>query len=134
MNAPLTAATGSIVPAPRDLPVYTPADGEARQLIQMGPRMSWASELRCGSRVFVLNAPLKIDVFYEDDGMVVASHGRLPVVGTGSSLKEALDDFGVMFEVQWDALVLCDACELAPSGLQGREALSAAVREVRDGQ
>lgn len=134
MSASSTAATDALVPAPRELPDYTPADGEARQLIQMGPRMSWAAELRCGTRVFVLTSPLWIDVSYEEDGVVVASHARLPVIGTGSSLKEALDDFSFMFEVQWDALVACDPRELAPSGARAREALKAVVQEVRDSQ
>lgn len=134
MNALLTAATGTDVQIPGEVQRYTSTDSEARQLIQMGPRMSWASELRSSLNVFVLKSPLKIAVSYDDDGLIVASHQTLPVKGVGFSLREALDDFAAMFQVQWEALVDCNVSELAPSGVRARQALEAAVQEVRHAQ
>jgi len=92
--------------------------------------MSVASEITGHDHRFVLNAPLKIDVAYDEEGSVCTSHKVLPVSGYGASLKEALEDFDVMFEVQWEALVACDQANLAPSGLRARNAFLAVVKEA----
>ena len=68
--------------------------------------------LKGAARTFVLTRPIFVELAH-DDGVVRASHVGLGVFGTGSTAPEALADFAIFFEAQWDGLVNVDEHDLS---------------------
>lgn len=121
-----TVGSGPSGVSPRN--EVAPANGETRQSLIYHPGLV-CLVLEGERRHFLLRGLFIVDM-EEEDGTWRVSHRTLPVEGYGATADEALREFDLAFEIQWEDLVDADPDILSPGARRARERLQAAVAQT----
>ncbi len=81
-------------------------------------------------RKFTLKQPLTIKLSPVGKSAVEARSPGLAVIGMGTSIEDALDQFQEMLELQWEALCECPLHELTADALRERRRLESLLIPV----
>ncbi len=108
----------SVVGANSSAPIFLPS-----------PKLRLSCIIDMPDRMYRLKSPFVFDLEDDGSGSVRASHRTLPIVAFGATAREAVEEFNLVFDMQYRALV-GDKGACVPSAQRHAEEFERLVEEV----